>query len=106
MLGAPRQRQAMFCRPHRKSPPCGGSVLFTREGWGAPALWLSQCTISAVTSQASPIGSALSSPGRHRDDAMLLAEIASGRRDDRALGHHQLTAGLERLADVFFTDEV
>src|SRR5712691_11904175 len=37
---------------------------------------------------------------------MLLAEVAGGRRDDRALGDNQLPARLNRHPHVFLTDEI
>ena len=37
---------------------------------------------------------------------MLLAEVAGGRRDYRALGHNQLPARLNCHPNVFLTDEI
>ena len=37
---------------------------------------------------------------------MLLPQVASRRRDDGALGNHELASRLNRHPDVFFTDEI
>ena len=48
----------------------------------------------------------LAAPGRDREDAMSLAEIASGRRDDGALGEHEGSTSQDGLPDVLLTDEI
>ena len=53
-----------------------------------------------------PEEGSLSTPRRHGEDAMLLAEISRGRRDNRSLRDRKLATCLNRAANVVFADEL
>ena len=75
---------------------------------GRTNLW-PRCQI--LTAKNAPSGGKQSSEGDRRElfaryeNVMLLAKIASGRRDDGSFAEEDFTIGLQRLTHVVFTHE-
>ena len=61
---------------------------------------------SSCLNNIEPSPRTLASPGGHREDPMLLAEVTRRRREDGAFRDHELSTGANGLPNVFLTDEI